>query len=184
MASRCENHPHAPFVSRAGSLGEFMRRSVPAVLASAALGLSTVFLGAGPAAAASIFVETNPSTARAGDEIAVRARCTENLNPATVTSPPLGKLTVAPKYGFLTTTTTVPAATKPGAYAVSLTCPDGKTASSTLHVVAKVEPSRGPATGGGGTAPDRFAPALIAGGLAAIVGGLVLAVVSRRRRLA
>jgi hypothetical protein len=161
-----------------------MRRYVPAVLAAATLGLSVVFLTATPASAASIFVETNPSTARAGDEIGVRARCSENLKAATVTSAPLGKLTVSPRYGFLTTTTTVPRTTKPGDYLVSLACPDGKIATSILHVVAKVEPSRGPATGGGGTAPGRTAPVFIGGGLAAIVGGLALAVVSRRRRTA
>jgi hypothetical protein len=159
-----------------------MRRYVPAMLAALALSLSVLFLVATPAAAASVFVETNPSTARAGDEVSVRASCTDNLTAATVTSAPLGKLTVSPRYGFLTATAKVPASTKPGDYQVSLRCPDGKTATSTLHVVAKVEPSRGPATGGGGTAPGRNAPVLIGGGLTAIAAGLVLAVVNLRRR--
>jgi hypothetical protein len=71
-----------------------------------------------------------------------------------------------------------------GDYKIVLTCPDKKTASSTLHVVAKVEPTQGPATGGGGTATGRSAPMLIGGGLTAIVVGLALAVASvlRRRR--
>jgi hypothetical protein len=112
----------------------------------------------------------------------VRASCTDNLAAATVTSTPLGKLTVSPRYGFLTATARVPATTKPGDYQVGLRCPDGKTATSTLHVVAKVVPSRGPATGGGGTAPGRSAPALIGGGLTAIAAGLALAVVNLRRR--
>ena len=151
-------------------------------MAALALGLAVLFLTGSPASAESVFVETTPSTARAGDEIGVRASCTDNLKSATVTSPPLGKVTVAPRYGFLTTTTKLPANTRIGDYTVSLTCPDGRKATSTLHVVAKVEPSRGPATGGGGTAPGRSSPALIGGGLTAIVAGVALAVVSLRRR--
>jgi hypothetical protein len=65
---------------------------------------------------------------------------------------------------------------------VTLRCPDGQTATSVLHVVARVAPTRGPATGGGGTAPGRTTPMWIGGGLAAIAAGLVLAVVSARRR--
>jgi uncharacterized protein (TIGR03382 family) len=160
-----------------------MRRYVLAVLAATALSLSVLFLSPGIAAAATLFVETNPSTARAGDEVAVRASCSDNLKPATVTSAALGTLTVSPRYGFLTTTVTVPAATKAGDYPVDLTCPDGKKAASVLHVVAKIEPSRGPATGGGGTAPDRHSTAFIGGGLAAVMAGLALAVLTRRRRL-
>ena len=165
-----------------GSLGEFMRRYIPAVLVALAVSLSVVFSAATPAAAAGIFVETNPSTARAGDDIGVRASCSDNLAAATVTAGPFGNVTVSPRYGFLTTTTRVPTTTRAGAYRVTLTCPDGKKASSTLHVVAKVEPRRGPATGGGGTAPGRDAPVLIGGGLTAILAGLVLGVVTVRRR--
>jgi hypothetical protein len=159
-----------------------MRRYVPAALAALALSLSVVFLTAGPARAATIFVETNPSTARAGDEIGVRASCTDNLKAATVTAQPFRTVTVSPRYGFLTTTVRVPAQTKAGDYRVSLRCPDGKTATSTLHVVARVEPSRGPATGGGGTAPGRSAPVLIGGGLSAVAAGLALAFLNLRRR--
>jgi hypothetical protein len=159
-----------------------MRRYVSAVLAAAALSLFVLFLTPSTAVATTIFVETNPSTARAGDEIGVRASCSDNLKAATVKSAPLGTLTVFPKYGFLTTTVTVPAETKAGDYPVDLTCPDGKTATSTLHVVAKIVPSRGPATGGGGSAPDRHAASFIGGGLAAIAAGLVLAVLTLRRR--
>jgi hypothetical protein len=159
-----------------------MRTSVPAALLAAALGLPVLFLGAAPARAASIFVETNPSTARPGDEIGVRASCTDNLTAATVSGSPLGTLRVQPRYGFLTATTRVPVGTKVGDYTIRLTCPDKRTATSTLHVVARVTPTRGPATGGGGTAPGRSAPMLIGGGLTAIVAGLVLAVSTLRRR--
>ena len=161
-----------------------MRTSVPAAVAALALGLPVLFLDAAPARAASIFVETNPSTARAGDEITLRASCTDNLAPATVTGSPFGTVTVQPSYGFLTATARIPTTTKVGDYQIKLTCPDEKTATTTLHVIARVEPSRGPATGGGGTAPGRSAPMLIGGGLTAIVMGLALAVSSfvRRRR--
>lgn len=161
-----------------------MRISVPAAVAAIALGLPVLFLGPAPAQAASIFVETNPSTVRAGDEISIRASCTDNLTAAAVSGQPIGTVTVQPRFGFLTATTKIGAGTKPGDYQVTLTCPDKKTATSTLHVVAKVVPSRGPATGGGGTAPGRSAPMLIGGGLTAMVMALALGVSSflRRRR--
>ena len=158
-----------------------MRTSVRAAFVAVALGVPVV-AGAAPAQAAAVFVETNPSTVRAGDEIGLRASCTDNLASATVTSDVFGSVTVEPSFGFLTATTRVPATTDPGDYRVSLRCPDGQTAASMLHVVARVEPTRGPATGGGGTAPGRSAPLMIGGGLAAIAAGLVLAVVSLRRR--
>jgi hypothetical protein len=159
-----------------------MRTSVPAAVVALALGLPVLVLDAAPAQAASIFVETNPSTAPAGDEVTLRASCTDNLAPATVTGGPFGTVTVQPQYGFLTATARIPTTTKVGDYQLKLTCPDKKTATTKLHVVARVEPSQGPATGGGGTAPGRSAPMLIGGGLIAIVAGLALAISSIRRR--
>jgi hypothetical protein len=159
-----------------------MRTSVPAALAALVLGLPVLFLDAAPAQAASIFLEITPSTARPGDEVGLRASCTDNLTNATVAGGPFGSVTVQPSFGFLTATTHVPANAKVANYMLVLTCPDKKTASATLHVVAKVEPTQGPATGGGGTAGGRSAPMLIGGGLAAIVAGLALAVSSQRRR--
>jgi hypothetical protein len=161
-----------------------MRTSVPAALAALAMGLSVLFIEAPAAqAAASIFLETNPSTVPAGDEVALRASCDDNLKSATVNSGLFGTVTVKPQFGFLTATVTVPARTRPGDYRLDLRCPDGgKAASTTLHVVAKVQPVRGPATGGGGMAPGRQAPALIGGGLAVVVAGLALGVLALRRR--
>jgi hypothetical protein len=161
-----------------------MRTSVPAALAALTMGLSVLFVQVPAAhAAASIFVETNPSTVPAGDEVALRASCDDNLKSATVNSGLFGTVTVKPQFGFLTATVTVPASTRPGDYHLDLRCPDGsKTASTTLHVVAKVEPVRGPATGGGGMAPGRQAPALIGGGLAVVVAGLLLGTLALRRR--
>ncbi|GGL02800.1 hypothetical protein [Mangrovihabitans endophyticus] len=159
-----------------------MRMSVRAVQAAIALGLCVLFTGPAPARAAGVFVETNPSTVPVGDEVGFRASCDDNLTAATVTSAPTGKVTVSPRYGFLTSTARVPKDTKAGDYQVTLRCPDGATATSTLHVVVRISPARGPATGGGGTAPGRSAPMLIGGGVTAIAAGLILAVLSARRR--
>ncbi|SNS04524.1 hypothetical protein [Actinoplanes regularis] len=134
------------------------------------------------ARAAAVFVEVNPSTVPAGDEVSLRASCDDNLKAATVSAEPIGSVPVKPEFGFLIATAKVPAGQRAGAYKITLTCPDGKTASTTLHVVAKVEPSRGPATGGGGTAPERTASLLIGGGLAAMLVAAGLAVLALRRR--
>ncbi len=164
-----------------------MRMPVPAVSAALAAGLAlavTPVVLPGPAAhaAADVFVELNPSTVPAGDEFTVRASCTD-LKPATVSAEPIGEVTVQVDVGFLTAKVEVPEATEPGDYPVLLTCPDaGGTATATLHVVAKVEPVRGPATGGGGTARTDTAPILVGGGLAAIVAGLALGLLALRRR--
>jgi hypothetical protein len=45
-----------------------------------------------------------------------------------------------------------------------------------------VHPARGPATGGGGTAPGHNAPLLVGSGLTVIAGALVLGLVTLRRR--
>jgi hypothetical protein len=159
-----------------------MRTPVPAALAALALAVPVALIDDSAAHAAAVFVETNPSTARAGDEIGIRASCDDNLKAATVTTDPIGAIIVSPRYGFLTATARVPATTDPGDYAVTLECPDGKTAKSTLHVVLKVEPTRGPATGGGGMAQGGSAPYLIGGGLAAMAAGVALSVAAARRR--
>jgi hypothetical protein len=160
-----------------------MRPSVPAALAALVLGFPVLFLPAPPAQArAAIYLEINPSTVPAGDEVGLRASCDDNLKSATVSSGLFGSVTVTPQYGLLQATVRVPSNTKPGDYRIDLRCPDGKTATATLHVVAKVEPAQGPATGGGGTAPERFAPALIGTGLVIFVGGAILGMLTLRRR--
>ena len=164
-----------------------MRLSVPAALAALFLGLPVLFVsavvgGASPARAAAIFLEANPSTVPAGDEVGLRASCDDNLKAATVTSSLFGTVTVNPQFGFLTATTRVPSSARPGDYRVDLRCPDGKAASTTLHIVAKIEPARGPATGGGGTAPGRSAPLLLGAGTVILGAGAVLGVLAVRRR--
>ena len=159
-----------------------MRLSVPAALAALFTGLFVLFLGPAPARAASIYLEINPSTVPAGDQVGLRASCTDNLKPASVSSGLFGTVAVNPEFGLLTATVTVPATTKPGDYKIDLHCPDNKTASATLHVVAKVEPAQGPATGGGGMAPGRYAPMLIGSGLVIFGAGVALGLISLRRR--
>ncbi|GIM90750.1 hypothetical protein [Paractinoplanes toevensis] len=159
-----------------------MRLSVPAALSALLMGLFVLFVDAPAARAAAIYLEINPSTVPAGDQVGLRASCDDNLKSATVSSALFGAATVTPQYGLLTATVRIPSGTRPGDYKVDLRCPDGKTASATLHVVAKVEPARGPATGGGGMAPGRSAPMLIGSGLAVIGAGLALWVVALRRR--
>jgi hypothetical protein len=133
-------------------------------------------------AAAAVFVELNPSTVRAGEQVTLRASCDDNLKAATVAADPIGSVPVEPEFGFLTATAKVPPGQRAGDYKVTLRCPDGKTASTTMHVLAKVEPVRGPATGGGGTAPERTAAWLVGGGLVVMLAGAGLGLVSVRRR--
>jgi hypothetical protein len=131
------------------------------------------------------FLEVRPSTAPVGDQITLRANCLDNSKNATVSGGPFDTVTVTPSNGYLTAKAVIPTTADLGAYQLLLTCPDNTTkATATMHVVTRVQPSQGPATGGGGTAPGRNAPLLMGGGAAALVLGLVLAVatVIRRRR--
>lgn len=133
-------------------------------------------------AAATPFVELNPSTVPAGESVSVRASCDDSLEPATVTGEAFGTVTVKPEFGFLTANVRVPADTEPANYWITLKCPNGGSARTTLHVVEKVEPNRGPATGGGGTAGDPTAYILIVTGLTGIAAGAALGVLALRRR--
>jgi hypothetical protein len=175
--------PEVRFGRRSRQEGEPMRRStVPAAVAALALGVPLALTPGAPARAAGAFVETNPSTVQAGDDIGLRAGCNDNLTAATVTSDAFGTVTVAPHYGFLTATVRVPARTKAADFRVLLDCPGVESATTTLHVIARVRPSRGPATGGGGTAGGGTAPVLIGGGIAVMAGGLLLGALTLRRR--
>lgn len=159
-----------------------MRRSVPAALAAMAFGLPIVFVGS-PAPAVAVFLEVNPSTVQAGEQVGLRASCNDNLGSATVSSGIFGTVKVTrTEGGFLQAVVKVPASTAPGDYQVDLTCSDKTKASAKLHVVAKVQPTRGPATGGGGTAPGRNAPLLIGAGSTLLAAGAVLAAMALRRR--
>ncbi|MGR6318455.1 hypothetical protein Q2K19_00525 [Micromonospora soli] len=129
-----------------------------------------------------IFVEVSPSTVEPGFLVGIRASCRDNSVPATVVSDAFGRIQVQPQRGLLTASPMVRDRTRPGNYRVKLECPSGQTASTMLQVVERVQPSRGPATGFGGTAGSGLGGLLVPVGLAlTLVGGVVGVAASRRQ---
>ncbi|NIL61372.1 hypothetical protein [Salinispora arenicola] len=128
-----------------------------------------------------VFVEVNPSTVKAGYLVEIRASCRDNSIPAVVWSDAFGRVQVRPSNGLLTATPKVRERTQPGSYRVKLECRGGETASTMLQVVKSVRPSRGPATGFGGSAGDVVGGLLLPVGIALTVTGLVVWLVSVRR---
>jgi len=153
--------------------------AVPLLLVTAGMALAAP----APAWAAEVFLEVNPSTVEAGQTVNLRASCDDNTRTARVESTAFAApVTVEPRYGLLTATVTIPADRNAGDYSVRLTCTGGQAATTTLHVLIATRPTRGPATGFGGTATGDSARLLVGGGLAAVAAGLVLAMMARRRR--
>jgi hypothetical protein len=128
-----------------------------------------------------VFVEVTPSTVEAGYLVGLRASCRDNSVPAIVISDAFGRVQVHPQYGLLTASPMVNQRTRPGNYRVKLECPSGQTASTMLQVVKAVKPSRGPATGFGGTAGTGSGKLLVPFGLALTVAGAVVGVAAARR---
>lgn len=128
-----------------------------------------------------VFVEVSPSTVKAGYLVWIRASCRDNSIPANVWSDAFGRVQVKPDNGLLTATAMVRERTLPGSYRVKLECRDGETASTMLQVVKSVAPSRGPATGFGGSASNFSAELLLPVGIGLTVAGLVVWLVSLRR---
>jgi hypothetical protein len=136
-----------------------------------------------------IFVEVTPSTVEPGFLVGVRASCRDNSIPATVVSDAFGRIQVQPQRGLLTASPMVRERTLPGNYPVKLECPSGQTASTMLQVVRRVQttasplvpPSRGPATGFGGTAGIGLDGLLVPAGLALTLAGAVVGVAASRR---
>jgi len=129
-----------------------------------------------------IFVEVTPSTVEVGFLVGLRASCRDNSVPAIVVSDAFGRVQVQPQRGLLTASPMVNERTRPGNYRVKLECPSGQTASTMLQVVkSAVRPSRGPATGFGGTAGTGFGKLLVPVGLALTVAGAVVGVAAARR---
>jgi hypothetical protein len=146
----------------------------------AALTLSPVV---DPAYASNTFVEVTPNTAQPGTRVNVRANCDDSNNrQATVESDAFGRLMLRPDNGFLTGSVTIPGNKPPGTYNVNLSCPNGRTATTTLNVVNMSKPTQGPATGGGGMAGSGFGgPLLLIGGLAIVAAGAGLWLAGSRR---
>ncbi|MEU4477410.1 hypothetical protein AB0F68_04955 [Micromonospora sp. NPDC023966] len=138
--------------------------------------------GTQPSPADVIFVEVTPSTVEAGFLVGIRASCRDNSVPATVVSDAFGRIQVQPQHGLLTASPMVRERTRPGNYRVKLECPTGQTASTMLQVVKRVEPSRGPATGFGGTAGGGLGGLLVPVGLGITVVGAVVGVAASRRQ--
>ncbi|MFE9193402.1 hypothetical protein ACFYL6_27750 [Micromonospora sp. NPDC007208] len=136
-----------------------------------------------PTPAVDIFVEVSPSTVQPGYLVGIRASCRDNSVGATVVSDAFGAVGVQPQGGVLTAAPMVRERTRPGNYRVKLECRDGETASTMLQVVKKVpvQPSRGPATGFGGSSGGMTGKLLLPGGAALIITGLILAVMALRR---
>ncbi|MGC4759615.1 hypothetical protein [Micromonospora trifolii] len=136
-----------------------------------------------PTPAVDIFVEVSPSTVQPGYLVGIRASCRDNSVGATVVSDAFGAVGVQPQRGVLTAAPMVRERTRPGNYRVKLECRDGETASTMLQVVKKVpvQPSRGPATGFGGSTGGMTGTLLLPGGAALIITGLIVAVMAFRR---
>ncbi|MEV4812008.1 hypothetical protein [Micromonospora avicenniae] len=128
-----------------------------------------------------VFVEVSPSTVQPGYLVGIKASCRDNSIPATVVSDAFGRVQAQPQHGLLTAAPMVRERTFPGNYRVKLECRDGQTASTMLQVVKSVKPSRGPATGFGGTAGGFRGGLLVPFGVALAVAGLVVALVTLRR---
>lgn len=136
-----------------------------------------------PAPSLDIFVEVSPSTVQPGYLVGIRASCRDNSVGATVVSDAFGAVGVQPQRGVLTAAPMVRERTRPGNYRVKLECRDGETASTMLQVVKKIpnQPSRGPATGFGGSSGGMTGKLLLPGGAALTIAGLIVAVMALRR---
>ena len=161
-------------------------RAFSAALAMFALIAAFVLATATPARAGeNVFVEVTPNSAQAGSRVNIRASCDNaNNRQADVHSDAFGRVMLRPDNGFLTGAVTIPGNKQPGDYTVDLRCSNGNTASTMLTVLNMAQPSKGPATGGGGTAEDRgVGSLLLVGGLAvlAVVAGLGVFGSGRRR---
>lgn len=144
-----------------------------------------------------IFVEVTPSTVERGYLVGIRASCRDNSVPATVESDAFGAVQLQPQGGLLTASPMVKERALPGNYRIKLECPAGQTASTMLQVVNSVpgdpgpatrdpavpasRPSRGPATGFGGTADKGFGVLLVPAGLALTVAGAAVGMAAARR---
>ncbi|MGY0004158.1 hypothetical protein [Micromonospora sp. I033] len=162
--------------------GLLSHRALWAVLGLLGLVAAFVLTTASPARAGeNVFVEVTPNSVQAGSRVSIRASCdNNNTRQAQVTSDAFGRVVLRPDNGFLTGAVTIPGNKAPGDYPVNLDCPNGQTASTMLTVLNMAQPSKGPATGGGGTAGGRGAGSLLLiGGLVAVA---VVAGVGARRR--
>ncbi|MEU4474243.1 hypothetical protein [Micromonospora sp. NPDC023888] len=145
-----------------------------------------VLMSVAPARAGeNIFVEVTPNSAQAGSRVSIKASCDNDNNnrQSTVRSDAFGNVMLRPDKGFLTGQATIPRDKPAGDYPVDLRCENGQTASTTLTVLNMASPSKGPATGGGGTAGGRGTGSLLVlGGVALVATAVALGMAGGRRR--
>ncbi|MCM0675117.1 hypothetical protein NCC78_10500 [Micromonospora phytophila] len=129
------------------------------------------------------FVEVVPNSVQAGARVNIRAGCDNaNNRQADVHSDAFGRVMLRPDNGFLTGQVTIPGNKEPGEYPVDLRCDNGNTATTTLTVLNMEQPSKGPATGGGGTAGTRAGSVLLIGGVATVALAVGFGFLGGRRR--
>jgi hypothetical protein len=157
--------------------------------------VSAATLLAAPAYAQNVFVEVDPNTAPAGSRVNVTANCDDpTARQAIVQSDAFGRLVVMRNQdrilaspspsanGLLTGSVVIPGSKAPGTFTVTLECGNGNRATTTLTVVNMSQPTRGPATGGGGMAGIGLGPLVLAGGVTMIALGAGLGLIGVRRR--
>ncbi len=154
--------------------GLVSHRALSAVLGVLGLVAAFVLMTVGPARAGeNVFVEVTPNPAQAGTRVSIRASCDNaNNRQAEVNSDAFGRVMLRPDNGFLTGAVTIPSNKPAGDFPVDLRCANGQTASTVLTVLNMAQPSKGPATGGGGTAGGRGVGSLL------LIGGLVAVAVA------
>ncbi|HEX7746039.1 MAG TPA: hypothetical protein VF462_12345, partial [Micromonosporaceae bacterium] len=139
-------------------------------LAALLLALGGVLVGAAPAVAGDTALSLNPDTVQAGYVVGLTADCADNSKPATVESDAFGTVSLKQQGDDLTGAALVPETTAAGNYPVKLNCAGTEFAMKELAVVSAVQPTRGPATGFGGTAGrGGGGTLLLIGGIATIV---------------
>lgn len=162
-----------------------INRALSAALTLVGLVGAFVLMSVSPARAGeNTFIEVTPNSVQAGSRVNIRASCDNNNNEqANVHSDAFGNVMLRPDKGFLTGEVTVPGDKQPGDYPVDLRCQNGQTASTMLTVLNMASPSKGPATGGGGTAGGHGTGSLLVlGGVALVATAIVLGMAGNRRR--
>src|SRR5215475_9222628 len=92
------------------------RCALTAAVVTGSIVSCVVLLGAAPAMASTILLIT-PMSIEAGFSVTVSAVCDDNVDPAEVSSPAFGSVTLQPAGGKLKKTVTVPSTTAAGTYA-------------------------------------------------------------------
>ncbi|MEU8185101.1 hypothetical protein AB0B85_13440 [Micromonospora sp. NPDC049044] len=163
-----------------------INRALSSALTLVALVGAFVLMSVAPARAGeNIFVEVTPNSVQAGSRVSIKASCDNDNNnrQSSVHSDAFGPVTLKPDKGFLTGQATIPRDKAAGDYPVDLRCENGETSSTMLTVLNMASPSKGPATGGGGTAGGRGTGSLLVlGGVALVATAVALGMAGGRRR--